>query len=103
MRHIPFEEMPWQSDLTGHRFKAVQHNGRQLRILELTPEFEEVDWCLRGHIGMVLEGVLELEFEDKTQTYRPGDGYILPAGQDNRHKAKALTPIVRVVMVEDAL
>jgi quercetin dioxygenase-like cupin family protein len=99
--HIPFDSLPWQSSATGQRFKTVVHEGRQLRLMEITPEFIEPDWCAKGHIGYVLEGILELEFENETLLYHPGDGYIIPGGKNDHHKARALTPLVSVIMVED--
>lgn len=99
--HIAFDELSWESPASGQRFKIFRDNGRQIRLMEMSPEFEEADWCAKGHIGYVLEGVLELEFEAETLIYHEGDGFFVPPGKEDRHKARALTPLVRVVMVED--
>jgi quercetin dioxygenase-like cupin family protein len=100
--HISFESLPWQSKAKGQRFKAYAENGKQIRVMELTPEFVEAGWCLKGHIGYVLEGVMELEFEDDVTLVRAGDGLFIPAGEAHKHKARALTPLVSVVLVEQA-
>jgi quercetin dioxygenase-like cupin family protein len=99
--HIAFDELPWESTAEGQRFKAFRQDGRQIRVMEMSPEFEEISWCSKGHIGYVLEGVLELEFDAETLICHEGDGFCVPAGPNDKHKARALTPIVRVVMVED--
>jgi hypothetical protein len=100
--HISFESLPWQSKAAGQRFKAHTENGKRIRLLELTPEFVEASWCLKGHIGYVLDGVLELEFENDVTLYRPGDGIFIPSGDAHKHKARALTPLVSLVLVEEA-
>jgi quercetin dioxygenase-like cupin family protein len=69
--------------------------------MEVTPDFVEADWCIKGHIGMVLEGTLELTFPERTYTYQPGEAYLIPVCESHRHKARALSPVVRIVMVED--
>jgi quercetin dioxygenase-like cupin family protein len=102
MLHIPFPKIPWQSKAPGQRQKALQQEGKQIRVMEITPEFVEPDWCTKGHIGMVLEGTMELEFKHQTFIYQPGDAFMIPAGAEHGHKAKAVSPIVRMIIVEDA-
>ena len=34
--------------------------------------------------------------------FGPGDGFFVLGGEDERHKARALTPRVRLVLVEEA-
>jgi quercetin dioxygenase-like cupin family protein len=100
--HISFESLPWESKAKGQRFKVYAENGKQIRVVELTPEFVETSWCLKGPIGYVLDGVLELEFEDDVTLFRSGDGFFIPAGEAHKHKARALTPLVSLVLVEEA-
>jgi mannose-6-phosphate isomerase-like protein (cupin superfamily) len=100
--HIAFETMDWESPVEGQRFKSFRQDGRQIRIMEFTPAFEEEGWCTKGHIGYVLEGVLELEFDTETLIFREGDGLFVPAGVPDRHKARALTARARLVLVEEA-
>ena len=97
---IRFEEIEWESKTPGQRFKKHAQNGQQIRLVELTPEFEEANWCSKGHAGFVLAGVLELEFENETLIYREGDGFYMAEGAADHHKARALTPIVRFVLFE---
>jgi quercetin dioxygenase-like cupin family protein len=101
MHHISFNTIPWESKAKGQRQRAHQENGKQIRIMEITQEFVEPDWCTRGHNGYVLEGTLELSFPDKTLVYQPGDAFMIPVGDSHKHKARALSPLARFVMVED--
>ena len=59
---IDFDSIPWQSALPGARFKAYQEGAKQIRLLESSSDFVEPVWCEKGHVGFVLEGTLEVDF-----------------------------------------
>ncbi len=99
---VDFESMPWQDAAPGARFKAIRQGRRMLRILELTPEFVELDWCRKGHSGIVLEGELKIEFQGALARYPSGSGISIAAGPGAAHKARAVTARVRLFLVEDA-
>jgi len=99
---VDFDSLPWQQGLPGTRFKVHRDNGRQLRLLEFSADFVEPDWCQRGHIGILLEGSLEIDFHGALVRYAQGDGLFIPGGDASAHKARALTPIARLLLVEDA-
>lgn len=91
--------MAWDTPSVGVRFKAYEHNGRRLRLAEFTREFVEHDWCTRGHIGYVLEGRMEINFDGKSLTFNPGDGLFIQSG--NKHKTNVITDTAKVILVED--
>ena len=70
-------------------------------MAEFTKKFVEPDWCKKGHIGYILEGQMEIDFDGKVVAFKPGDGMFIPAGEKHKHNAKALTDKVRVILVED--
>ena len=96
---IDFKVMPWDAPAAGVRFKAHEQNGRRLRLAEFTREFVERDWCTTGHIGYVLEGRMEIDFDGKSLTFGPGDGLFIPPGDS--HTAKVITDTAKVILVED--
>jgi len=98
---VAFESLPWSSPAAGVRFKAHRQGERQLRLVEFTDEFVEPDWCLKGHVGYVLEGQLEIDFDGNRIAFNPGDGIFIPPGEEHKHMAKALTGVVRMILVED--
>ena len=98
---IDFESMAWESPAEGVRFKAYEQDGRKLRLVEFGKEFVEPDWCRKGHIGYILEGQLEIDFDGKVIAFGPGDGVFIPAGEEHRHKATVLTDTVKVILVEN--
>jgi len=96
---IDFKTRPWDAPAAGIRFKAYEHNGRRLRLAEFTREFAEHDWCTKGHIGYVLEGRMEIDFDGEAIVFGPGDGLFVPAG--DKHMAKIITDTAKVILVED--
>ena len=101
MSRIGFNASDWSSPAPGVREKVAVVGKQRLRLVEFTPEFVEEDWCTRGHIGYMLEGELEIAFEDHTIRLREGDGSFVPSGEASRHKATALTAVARLILEDD--
>ena len=97
---IGLDTLPWESPAAGVRFKRYAHNGQSLRLAEFTKEFVEPDWCRKGHIGYVLEGVLAVDFHGKDVVFVAGDGLFIPPGREHRHKARVITESVLLVLVD---
>lgn len=98
---MDFESIPWENPATGVRFKVFEKDGKKLRLAEFAKDFVEADWCTRGHIGYIIEGQMEIDFNGKVIVFGPGDGLFISAGEEHKHKGKALTDIVRLILVED--
>jgi hypothetical protein len=98
---VDFESLPWQAPAPGVRCKAYEHEGRRLRLAEFTKEFVETDWCVKGHIGYVLEGVIAVDFHGKEAIFVAGDGLFIPPGNEHGHKARAVTDTVTLVLVDE--
>jgi quercetin dioxygenase-like cupin family protein len=99
---IDFELMKWETPAVGVRFKAYQQDGRKLRLVEFYKDFVESDWCTKGHIGYILEGQMEIDFNGSVIVFGTGDGVFIPAGQVHKHKARVLSDKVKAIIVEDA-
>jgi hypothetical protein len=99
---IDFSAVPWEEPAPGMRQRCVIRGSQRLRLLEIAPDFVEDGWCDRAHVGYVLEGELELALPTGTLRFAAGDGLFVLGGEAERHQAKALTPRVRLVLVEDA-
>ena len=100
MKHIAFDDLPWESSAPGARSKTQALGAQQLRLVEFTRELDHPHWCETGHIGYVLEGELELEFEGGALSFRTGDGLSIPPGPADRHRPRAISELVRLVFVE---
>jgi quercetin dioxygenase-like cupin family protein len=97
---VDLESIPWETPIRGLRFKARREGGRQLRLVEYTPDMEP-HWCEKGHIGYVLDGRFEICFGPETVIFNAGDGVFIPPGSEHRHMGRALSDVVRVVFVEE--
>lgn len=98
---VDFRSLSWESPMEGVRFKACEYDGRRLRFVEFTKEFVEPDWRTKGHIGFVLDGEMEIDFDGEIIHFGPGDGLFIPVGEDNKHMAKILTNAVKLILMED--
>ena len=98
---VDFKPIPWESPLAGVKFKPHIQGTKRLRLVEYTKEFVEPDWCTKGHIGYVLEGQLEIDFNGQVIGFGPGDGIFIPPGEEHKHKARIFTDIVKVFLVEE--
>ena len=86
--HLAFSQLNWTAVAPGARQKVFERDGKRVRLLELSRELVEDQWCHKGHIGLVLESVLELEFADRSERLDAGDGLLLVAGAAMKHKAR---------------
>jgi hypothetical protein len=97
---VAFETIQWQIMAPGARHKMVERDGKRMRLLELTDSFIENDWCLKGHVGYLIEGELEFTFESWTARLKPGDGFLIRAKVD-KHRARTISPLALLLAVED--
>ena len=98
---VDFDSLEWQPLLPGARAKVHRDGSKQLRLVEFTSEFVEPQWCEKGHIGFVVSGILEIDFRSHIIQYPEGSGIFIPSGSASAHKARSVTPVVRIVSVED--
>lgn len=99
---IDFGSLEWHVPLPGARCKASQQGNRRIRLVEFTKGFVEPDWCRKGHMGYVLDGQMDVDFDGQVVRFSAGDGLAIPAGEGYRHKATVITDVVRLILVEDA-
>jgi quercetin dioxygenase-like cupin family protein len=97
---VDFEALAWESLTPGARHKLVRDGDLVLRLVEFDCGFSEPDWCRHGHVGYVLSGQLDVEFEGALTHFSAGDGIVIPAGEGHRHKARVGACGVRLVLVE---
>ncbi len=98
---VLFDELEWQNGIRGARFKVHCDGGKQIRLLELTPEFTEPDWCEKGHVGIVLKGGLEIDFRGNVVSYAEGAVIFIPSGTASAHKARSFAAETQLFLVED--
>lgn len=98
---VDFDALDWEPLLPGARAKVHRDGSKQLRLVEFTSEFVEPHWCEKGHCGFVVSGTLEIDFRGQVVRYSEGSGIFIPPGSSSGHKARSVTPVVRLILVED--
>lgn len=98
---VHFESMEWHEARPGVRVKQYSEGSRQLRLVEFDTSEGFADWCQQGHIGYVIAGGLEIDFNGTVLTFAAGDGLFIPSGAASRHRGVFITPGTRLLMVED--
>jgi mannose-6-phosphate isomerase-like protein (cupin superfamily) len=82
---VPFGSMPWGQG--NHRLeKKKSLAGRGIGLLEFAPGFADSKWCERSHVMYVVEGMIDLEFDEGIVTLSAGQCGVLDRG--TRHRAK---------------
>jgi len=82
---VDFPSLAWAvvegGGAAGRTKMKVVEDGRSVRILELSPKWNEPDWCIRAHAGYVTSGKLRLEFAGQApMEARRGTGFWIPSG-----------------------
>jgi quercetin dioxygenase-like cupin family protein len=97
---VMFDELEWIEVGDGMRFKRFQQGELQLRLVEWDKSMLHLDWCLKGHVGYVIEGVVEIDVAGKVFQYQQGDVLVLPEGEAHKHRPKVLSEKMRFFSVE---
>ncbi len=97
---IQFEQMEWVEVGDGMRFKRFQQDELQLRLVEWDKAMVHPNWCLKGHVGYMVEGEVEIDIAGKVFNYKKGDVFVLPDGEAHKHRPKVLTEKAQFFAVE---
>ncbi len=96
---VEFDKLEWESPIEGVRHKYVDQDNLRSRLVEYSTKMP-LHWCAKGHYGYVIEGRIEIEYEDSKIVYEPGDGIFIPDGPEHKHRARALSEKVLVFFIE---
>ena len=83
---IKFEDLEWEKPQDGVEQKIHSDGHIRLRLLRFNEDFTEKDWCLKGHIGYVLDGEMGIDFNGAIKKYKKGDGLWINQGERSKHK-----------------
>ena len=98
---VNFDEIQGDTPAPGVRSKVVVIHGKKIRLVEFTKEFIEPDWCKKGHIGYILEGHLEIDFNGNIVVFNPGDALCIPEGERHKHRAQTISDVVKIFLIDD--
>ena len=98
---VNFTGLPWESPAPGIRHKLHRVDARVLRLVEYSREMVP-HWCIKGHVGQIVAGSLEIEFGSGTQRFEAGNWLFIPPGPEHAHRALVLGSVAIALFVEDA-
>ncbi len=102
MIKIDFEQIDWQK-ITGNgrhgRAKTSKLPTKLIRLLELSPMWNERKWCTIGHTGYVLEGSLFLNLGKEGVEIAEGQAFAIESGEKHKAFCKSKT---RIFLVSEA-
>ena len=99
IEQVPFCTMDWSTvEVTEHPgitgkalWRTFEQGNIRVRMVEYTPGYVADHWCSRGHVLLVLEGVLVTELDDGRKfTLTPGTSYQVADGA-NPHRSSTET------------
>lgn len=97
---VNFDLLPWRTPIPGVREKRFGGQGRVLRLVEYSQTMDP-HWCVKGHVGRVVEGVLEFEFTGQVVTAVAGDLLFIPAGPEHAHRVVVRSETAVALFVEE--
>ena len=97
---IDFNSLPWINPKNGVRFKSHKQNEKQVRLVEFDKTFIEEYWCTKEHIGYILEGKMEIDFNGKVEVFDAGDGLFIPSGEAHKHKISIISDRIKIILIE---
>lgn len=67
---------------------AARYNGNEVRLAKVEGEFHWHKHDETDELFLVIEGELDMEFRDRTETLQTGDLIVVPRGTDHRPCAR---------------
>lgn len=84
---LPVTEMPGETGMA--KVRTAQSGELYLRRITFSPGYRSDHWCAKGHIALVLEGSLTIEFQDG-RSFEVAAGFSFQIGDgDGLHRAWA--------------
>jgi len=94
---FPFSSIDWAAGSHPLEKKKSFADGPVV-MLDFAPGFADPNWCERGHIIHVLEGILDLQLKESTERVAAGDACVLAPGTAHRAANPGSEP-VRLLVV----
>jgi len=108
MHDIPFGTTDWSKvEPTEHKgetgiavWRTRQFGSIRVRMVEYSPHYLADHWCEKGHILLVLDGLLETELADGRRfVLRPGESYQVADGAEP-HRSRTGPAGARLFIVD---
>jgi quercetin dioxygenase-like cupin family protein len=96
---VPFATIDWSTvPVTLHtgetgsaQWRTVETAGMRIRMVDYSPGYLADHWCSKGHVILVLEGLLTTELRDgRTFELKMGESYVVGDGQEPHRSRTAV-------------
>lgn len=94
-----FSGLEWEHPMEGVKHKYFDRDNLRLRLVEYSKNMTP-HWCEKGHYGYVIEGRMEIEYENDRVMYNSGDGIFIPDGPEHKHRGRVLSDKAVIFFVE---
>lgn len=101
---IHLSAIEWRPDVEGINVRELEVDGRRWALVQYAPGSRRPEWCEDGHLGVVLSGEIEYEFEDggRPLAARQGDAFTLSTGRGHRGRNRGAVETVLLVIDDPA-
>jgi len=101
---VRLSEIDWSADVEGIQVRELIVDERRWALVHYAPGSLRHEWCEDGHLGVVLSGQIEYEFEDGGDplTGRQGDAFTLSTGRGHRGHNRGATETILLVIDDPA-
>jgi quercetin dioxygenase-like cupin family protein len=98
---VPFDAEPWLEEAEGVQALVRKVDGARWAVVEYAPGSGRPEWCTIGHLGYVLSGEIEYEFQSGGSIVAPaGHGFVLPGGDGHRGHNHGKEP-ARLLVIDE--
>ncbi len=77
---------------------VARYNDNEVRLAKAEGDFQWHSHADSDELFLIISGTLTLEFRDRTETLRPGQMIVIPAGTE--HRPRALDGEVEMVIID---
>ena len=100
-KKIDLSNLDWEETSLFLRSKSFEQANKKVRVVEIKKGLDHPDWCKTGHIGYVLEGEFDIDFNGEIIKYKQGDILFILTGEEQKHIPIPISEKVILFLVEE--
>jgi quercetin dioxygenase-like cupin family protein len=99
---VALSDVEWRADVDGIEVRELVIDERRWALVRYAPGARREEWCADGHLGVVLSGQIEYEFEDggSPVVAQQGDALTLSTGRGHRGRNGGET-VTTLLVIDD--
>jgi hypothetical protein len=97
---IDFSELHWEESAPDLKVKTFIQDNNKVRLLQLSKGLIHPDFCYTGHIGYVIEGIIDIDFNGNIIRFNEGDVLLIRDGETDKHIPIPISDTVILLLIE---